>query len=81
MVYEFEVAECGINPPSLQPDNYHEPLIPHECFYIVSAGKYGKGSDLAIEVSKDDAYAPRVTGVYNIDLTHFHGREEENPGQ
>jgi len=81
MVYEFSVSECGINPASLQPENFHEPLIPHECFYIVSAGKYGKGSDLALEVSKEDAYAPRTTGVYNIDLTHFHGREDNHAPQ
>lgn len=48
---------------------------------MVSAGKFGKGSNLALEVGTEDAYAPRTTGVYNIDLTHFHGREEGTKGQ
>jgi hypothetical protein len=41
MRYEFDVLECGINPPSLRPYIYDEPLVPGKCMYIVSSGEHG----------------------------------------
>ena len=78
MTYEIEVLECGINPPSLQNEHAVVPIRPGECFYIVSAGTYGKGSNLAIEVSMEDKYAPRETGVYNIALKAYLGAGQPN---
>ena len=42
-----------------------------QCFYIVSAGKDGLGSDLAVEVDKQDYYHPKKTGIHNIHLGKF----------
>lgn len=38
------------------------------CFYIVygEAGKGGK--QLALEIAQEDKYAPKTTGVFNVDL-------------
>jgi len=52
MKYEFEVIECGINPPSLQPAMYNEEMVDGQCFYIVSSGPNNKGSEIALEVAK-----------------------------
>mgnify|MGYP001177455045 FL=1 len=45
--YEFEMLECSPNPPYLMPAMYPEPMIDDECFYIISSGRWGKGSNLA----------------------------------
>ena len=58
MRYEFEVLECGVNPPSLRPSIYDEPLEPGKCFYIVSSGEEGKGSKYALEVAEQEKYYP-----------------------
>ena len=50
--YEFEMMECSPNPYYLRPAMFEEPLLPNKCFYIVSSGPWGKGSDLAFEVDK-----------------------------
>ena len=43
-------------------------VIPNKCFYIVSQ-QYDKGGlSLALETTLDDAYAPRDTGVHNVEL-------------
>jgi hypothetical protein len=76
--YEFDVIECGVNPPSLQPAMYREELLPGQCFYIVSSGPYGKGSKLALEVAERDKYYPKYYGLYNIGLGVYGGREAKN---
>jgi len=45
-----------------------KPLIPNKCFYINSLGKDGSGSNLYLQVAKEDKYAPKKTGAYNVDL-------------
>lgn len=79
--YEFDVIECGIDPPSLQPAMYREPLIGGQCFYIVSSGKYGKGSKLALQVADRDKYYPKYYGIYNIDVAAYGGREANKKSQ
>lgn len=79
--YEFEVIECGINPPSLQPAMYREELIGGQCFYIVSSGPYGKGSKLALEVAAKDKYWPKYYGLYNIGVGVYGGREANAKNQ
>lgn len=44
-------------------------LQPGTCFYINSLGDNGSAdTGLALEVSSEDKYAPKKTGVYNIGL-------------
>ena len=81
MKYEFEVIECGINPPSLQPSMYNEEMVSGQCFYIVSSGPNNKGSNIALEVSHQEKYYPKVWGIYNIFSAPFEGREHPNPYQ
>lgn len=81
MKYEFEVIECGINPPSLQPAMYNEEMVDGQCFYIVSSGPNNKGSEIALEVATQEKYYPKVWGIYNIFSAHFEGMEHPNPNQ
>ena len=76
--YEFEMVECSPNPYYLRPAMFEEPLIPDQCFYIVSAGPWGKGSDLAFEVDKLDKYYPKEYGIYDIRVKQFLGRAAKN---
>jgi hypothetical protein len=44
-------------------------LEPSKCFYIHSLGEDGKtDTGLVLEVSSEDKYAPKTTGVYDIGL-------------
>lgn len=52
-----------------------------QCFYIESAGKDGRGSNIVLEVGRDDAYAPRKTGVYNVALAARSQADPEEPEQ
>lgn len=81
MTYEIDVLECGINPPSLQDEHAVKPMRSGECFYIVSAGTYGKGSNFAIGVSMEDKYAPKETGVYDIAIKEYLGDSVPNLAQ
>jgi len=76
MRYEFEVLECGINPPSLRPAIYDTPLESGHCFYIVSSGENGVGSTLALEVSKKSPYDPSW-GIFNIDVQNYPGKKSD----
>lgn len=50
-----------------------------QCFYIETAGQDGKGSNIVLEVGRDDAYAPRKTGVYNVALAKRSQADPEEP--
>jgi len=41
-------------------------LMDTKCFYIVQQGSKAGQDDLALTVSKQDKYAPKTTGVYNV---------------
>ena len=56
-------------------------MVPGACFYILSAGKTGHGSNWAIGVATEDAYAPATTGIYNIALEEFKGLAAKNRQQ
>ena len=44
-------------------------MQPGKCFYISSLGDNGNAdTGLVLEVSSEDKYAPKKTGVYNIGL-------------
>ena len=76
MTYEFDVLECGINPPSLRPSIYNMPLEGGHCFYIVSSGAEGEGSKLALEVTKKSRYEAKW-GIFNINLADYKGDESD----
>lgn len=76
MKYEFDVLECGINPPSLRPSIYDSPLEGGHCFYIVSSGAEGTGSKLALEVSLESRYAAKW-GIFNIGLRDYKGEDSD----
>jgi hypothetical protein len=72
MRYEFEVLECGINPPLLS--IYDEPLVANKCFYLVSPGEKEEGSKFALEVAKQEKYFPKLWGIFNIYLADYKGK-------
>lgn len=43
------------------------------CFYIVYKDKGANGETLALEVGQEDKYAPKKTGVLNVDLQNYLG--------
>lgn len=61
MKYEMEIMNCDIKPPSQADLAQMEKLLPNKCFYIVNGV-----DNLALEVNKEDRYAPRITGVYDL---------------
>jgi len=44
------------------------PLKGSKCFYFASVGADGRGSQLVFEVIPGDKYAPRKTGVHNVEI-------------
>ena len=81
MTYEFDIQDCGANPVALRKERPPVNLKDGQCFFIVSAGANGLGSDLAIEVSEKDYYHPRKTGLYNIALKKYKGVKAKNKSQ
>ena len=72
------MLECGPNPPYLRPAMFSEPMIDNECFYIISSGKWGKGSNLAFQVDERDKYWPKDYGIFDIRVKEYKGREANN---
>ena len=77
MRYEFDVLECGVNPPSPRPSIYDEPLVSGKCFYLVSSGADGEGSKLALEVAEQEKYFPQLWGIFNIGLADYKGKSSD----
>lgn len=75
--YEFDVVECGANPPSLQESLPAEALVPGKCFYIVSYGKWGKGSKIALNVEEHDK--SDGWSIYDVNIGSWDGVKEANP--
>lgn len=44
------------------------PLKPNACFVIRAIGEDDKPSDLVLQMDPNDAYAPRRSGVHNVNL-------------
>ena len=77
--YEFDVVECGANPPSLQTPLPNEKLVPGKCFYIVSYGRWGKGSNIALNVDahdKSDGW-----NIYDVNIGKWSGPKDTDKGQ
>ena len=68
------MAECGAHPYYLMPTKFKEPLRHMQCFYIISAGPWGYGSDLAFQVDKYDKYHPKYYGIYDIRVKKYLGK-------
>lgn len=71
--------ECGINPPSLQQALKIEYIQPDKCFYIVSYGRWGKGSAIALNVDKHD----KSNGweIYDVNIEKWSGPTDTDLGQ
>ena len=52
-----------------------------QCFYIISAGPWGYGSDLAFQVDELDKYHPKHYGIYDIRVKKYTGRASNNVAQ
>lgn len=48
------------------------PLIPKRCIFIVITGN---GETLALSASNEDKYAPRKTGLFDVGVTTWLGKE------
>lgn len=75
------MAECGPNPYYLMPRMFNEPMFHMTCFYIISAGPWGYGSDLAFQVDERDKYYPKHYGIYDIRVKEYKGRKANNLAQ
>lgn len=75
------MAECGPNPYYLMPKMFNEPMFNMQCFYIVSGGPWGYGSDLAFQVDEQDKYFPKHYGIYDIRVKEYKGRAANNLAQ
>jgi len=55
-----------------------ESLVEGFPFYILSAKTDSDGNRMAITADPADQYAPRTTGVHNVYLTKWAGKEHSN---
>lgn len=77
--YEFEISECSLNPRAFRMEDHLENLTEGYPFYILTHGKRNSdGHQMAIEVDPRDMYAPKVTGVHNVVLKPWDGKEKPN---
>lgn len=73
------MIECGINPPSLQKGIVSQKLVDGQCFNIISSGRFGKGSKLALTVdSKDKSDG---WGIYDVMVAKWPGVGESEKNQ
>jgi hypothetical protein len=77
MIYQFDVLECGINPPKVKPSIYAETLVPGKCLYVISSGEMGEGSNLTLEVAVQEKYFPKAYGIFNIALAEYKGKSSD----
>lgn len=76
VTYEFEVIESNRQPEALDPGFHIEEMHGGQCFYIAHKGR-NDNEYYALEVSEKDAYYPRNTGLYNIAMYPFKGRNKK----
>jgi hypothetical protein len=41
------------------------------CFYIKSTNKNAEGKEFVVATQKKDKYAPKTTGIYNVEMQIF----------
>ena len=63
MEYQIKVKECGLNPESFQKEKQKK--LEKSKFIIKSTAN----SDLVLEVSMKDKYAPKKTGLHQVFLS------------
>lgn len=69
--------ECGTKPEYFKSDHL-EDLNPGYPFYILSTSTNDAGHQMALTVDEADKYAPKSTGVHNVYLSEWSGREKPN---
>ena len=77
MNYVFEVNSCDVTYAEPKPEKVAGPLEPGRCIYLLAQEFESNGKPYAVSVETVDAYAPRVTGVYNVGLSAFPGWDPE----
>lgn len=75
--YKIKLLECGPSPEAFKKDHL-EDLSPGYPFYFLSTGNNKAGDQMALTVDEADKYAPRTTGVHNVYLSKWAGRETPN---
>lgn len=58
-----------------------ETLSPGFPLYLISGTNDGDGNQMAMTVDTVDKYAPRVTGVHNVSLKKWSGRDKPDTNQ
>lgn len=76
MKYEIEVMNCALEPPSKEEQALLQKLNPDQCFYIVN-----NVDNLALSANAEDRFAPRKTGVFEVEMTPFKGMDSNNKAQ
>lgn len=79
--YELTIKECSLRPHYLDEAVDMESLVEGFAFYIISAKTDMEGHRMAITANPADQYAPRTTGVHNVYLSKWAGKETPNTKQ
>jgi len=72
IVYEIEVLRCD---PQLTTPR-EENVVPKKCMFITL--QQNSGTQLALSVEDKDAYFPRKTGLYNVNIEKWDGPGSKN---
>jgi hypothetical protein len=76
-MYKLTIEECSLHPKYLAAAPDLESLVEGYPFYILSENTMD-GTKMAITVDPTDQYAPRTTGVHNVFLNKWEGKEHPN---
>jgi len=78
--YKITLLDCDPNPVRFQRQD-KESLKEKEPFYLLAKNTDVKGNTMALTLNATDLYAPKVTGVHNVNLEVWSGTEKPNLNQ
>lgn len=73
--YHIAISECSLNPVSFHHEFEMETLSAGFPMYLLSHHKDSEGNRMTLTSSYEDQYAPRSTGVHNVHLEVWKGKE------
>ena len=73
MKYIFELEDCSRHVEPTRISRVNGPIETGRCIFVVAAEFDNKGVPLALQTDVVDQYAPRKTGVYNVQLGPWTG--------
>lgn len=79
--YHLKVQECNRHPHYFEDADHVETLSAGYPFYFLSSHTDAHGNRMALTVDTKDLYAPRKTGVHNVKLAVWGGREHADTRQ